>query len=257
MSTVLDFFEDSKILCERAQRHFDEFNQLIARDSRPSLWEIKEFADEGGETFTYVLLVNRGVLSQVKPVAADVANNLVHALDQLVGAAARLRGHGRQRNLYFPWLLDEASFERRLRELEVFIGSGAVAAIRDVRQRHNASLPHVHAIKEVSNSGKHWELIPSSASAAAVAVDLPGQPQRIWEVPPDAFYQSEVYEFAVGVPRMRDVAFMVVIKFEFEGLGEGVPASPDNIFSWAFRYVRDMIEAVSEVRNWRDPEPAG
>jgi len=255
MSTVLDFFEDARSLRDRAQRHFDEFQQLIGRSANPPLWEVKEYPDGDGGTFTYALHLNHDILTKVKPVAADAANNLVHSLDQLVGAAARLHGRGRHRNLYFPWILDEIAFERQLRALEQLIGTGAVTAIREVRNRHKAALPHIHAVKTVSNSGKHWALTPSTSSAAAVAVNLPGQPQKIWDIPPAAFEGSEAYDFAVGVQRMQGVPFMVLLQFAFEGLGEGVPASPDDIFSWAFRYVKDMIDAVDAVQNWRDPDP--
>jgi hypothetical protein len=244
MSAIADWFEDSKALCDRAKRHYDEFQDIVGRNADPSLWEIKEWADEGAETFTYGLLLNWEVLAQVKPVAADVANNLVHSLDQLVGAAARLRGRSRDRNLYFPWVLDEVAFERKLPVLESFIGSRNITAIREVRERHRLWLPQIHAVKEISNSGKHWALIPSNASAAAVAVNLPGKPQKIWQVPPDAFHAAPLYEFAVNVPRLVNVPFHIVIRLDFDGLGDGVPASPDTIFDCAFRYVRDMIAAV-------------
>lgn len=243
MSRATDWLADSRALCDRAQRHYDEFKHLVGRNAEHSLWQIEQFPDEGADTYTYALKLNRDVLTRIKPVAADIANNLVHSLDQLVGAAARLRGHDRKYKPSFPWALNDAVFMRELKSLSKIIGAEITDKIEQVRESHHLWLPQIHAVKTLSNSGKHWELIPSNTSPVAVAVSLPNQRQTIWQVPADALHEIDLYKFAVGVPRIVNVPFNIVIKFVFEGLGEGVTATPETIFNCTFRYVRDMIAA--------------
>lgn len=174
---------------------------------------------------------------------SDIANNLTHALDQLVGGSARKRGIERNRGIYFPISLDATRFGSALERLAEFIGTPTVLAIKDVHDRHSYSIPHIVALKEVSNSAKHWELIGPTSSVMAIAVNCAGG-QKIWQVTVDAFAHADRYDFAVEVERLPDTGFQTVIKIEFEGLSEGLPTSPDAMFNAAFRYVRDMIAAV-------------
>ena len=81
-----DWSEDSRLLFARARHHQVEFNRLLSNDETDRLWSVEEKANKDG-TYSYALLVDPSKLEQTKPVAADVANNLVHALDQLVAGS--------------------------------------------------------------------------------------------------------------------------------------------------------------------------
>ncbi|MBV7522330.1 hypothetical protein [Ensifer sp. ENS12] len=247
MSAVTDWLADSRALCERAQRHYDEYQGLVGRNGQRTLWQTEEFHDSGADTYSYALKLNRDVLAQLKPVAADIANNLVHSLDQLGSAAARLNGHDRDSaKLYFPWkVVVDAEFEKELRILTKFIGRGFADRIREVRDRHRPWLTQVQAVKTLSTWGKHWALVPSKTSPVAVAVTLPNQGQKIWDVPRDTFQKVDEYTFAVGVPRIVR-PFNFVFQLTFEGVDPNVSVSPDSLFNSTFRYVREMI-AVNET----------
>ena len=228
-------------MLERARKHQREFNSLIWGDDQPRLWSIEENQEKDG-SYTYALFVDQSRLKELKPVVADLANNLVHALDQLVGALARLHGHERS-HLYFPWALGDAKFQRCLEKLKPFIGDNSVQEILTARERQRFNLPHAQLVKEVSNSSKHWELVPSRASVMGIAVNRPGQPQQIWSVP-DSDLDDYYYVFCNTTERMSGLPFQMLVGLRFFGLDSEIAASPDTIFDCAFRYVEDVIKSV-------------
>lgn len=247
MSKLTGFYDDSRALLDRARKHYQEFNYLVG-PAEPSLWKIDERAGSRPETYTYTLSIDWDVLTKVKPVAADIANNLVHSFDHLVGASARIWGRDRVRNLYFPWESDDEKFEAKLKKLRPVIGDAGADCILSVRERHRMWLPNIHPIKELSNSGKHWQLIPSTSAAAAIAAKIPGQiGQKIWEFAPDAFVNADWHDFAIDVPRMSNTRFQILISFGFDGLGNRHPLSPETMFEGAFRYAQDMIDTIAEA----------
>ncbi|WP_037500301.1 hypothetical protein [Sphingomonas jaspsi] len=233
-----DWTEDARLLLARAKLHLAELHRIIG-DTDHELFSIDETKNENG-TYTYAVVVNSGRLKMAKPVAADVANNLVHTLDQAVGALARLRGHDRNRDIYFPWSLDDANFRASLNRLEPFIGTEAVDHVLEARERNRTRLPHAQMVKEVSNSGKHWSLIPSNATVRAVAVNRPGQGQKIWDVRDDDLEDGH-YPFLNSDVPMTGVPFQLLVGIRFSGVDPLVAASPDMIFDQTLHFVEDMV----------------
>ena len=235
-----DWTEDTRLLLARARRHQIELSAILNGDQPPALWSIEE-TRKADRTYSYALIIDSSRLKAAKPVAADLANNLVHTLDQAVGAIGRLCGQGRERRIYFPWTIDDTMFESELGKLQ-FLRPETVRAILDARQKNRTRLPFAQIVKEVSNSGKHWALIPSKASVKAVAVNLPGKPQKIWTVPDeelDDFY----YPFCDSPERMVG-PFQMLVGIRFYGFEPEVMASPESIFSETLRYVDDMVMAM-------------
>jgi hypothetical protein len=91
--------DDAKLLLQRAKKHIQEFQARLG--SNPPTWQITTHRDADG-SYVYSLNVNRNTLREVKPITADAANNLVHSLDHVAAACARLVGTGRSRSLFYP-----------------------------------------------------------------------------------------------------------------------------------------------------------
>lgn len=240
-----ELFEDVMMMLARARKHQEEFDACFTGRAGPPPWSVEDVAIEEG--FSCTLCINCSRLKELKPIAADLCNNLVHALDQLVGAAARSNGHDHSRDVYFPWILEDETFERALRRLSKYIGEAAAEAILRARAACAPFLAAAHLAKKISNSGKHWEFIPSRASVPAVAINRPGGSPQIFDIPGDALEECFYYEFYRGPERMTEHPIVVVVGLSFEGLGDPL-VSTDTVFSSAFRYVSEVIEAVRNSR---------
>jgi hypothetical protein len=136
--------------------------------------------------------------------------------------------------------------------MQNFIGEEAANVINNVRCKYIDALPHMQTIKEVSNSGKHWSLIPQNTSVMALAINAAGK-QQIFNLPPDAFAESDTVQVAAGIEVPRGAEIAMVLKVEFSGLGEGLPASPDNVFHWGFRFAEEMLDALANIEATSEP----
>lgn len=237
--------EDARALLRRAQRHFEEFNCILNPPGEPPLWSMNERFDEVAQEWSYSLRAERGRFVEAKPALADSATNLVSALDHVVAAIARSRGHPRLRNSYYPWGFEDSEFEKALKKAEKFLGPEMTEVLAAARIRHRHEVHHMQAVREISNTGKHWELLLGLETVHAIAQTVPGSPQRFFPVPAEAFRQSDAYEFHRDTVRLPRRPFEMLIGLSVGGLADALPSSPDSIFPCAFRFVEGTIESVA------------
>lgn len=236
--------DDAQALLGRARNHLAAFEDQV---SPRNLWRIAESQDSESKEWTGQIHLNRAGLGRAKPILADCANNLISALDHVAAAIARSNGHGRERSLYFPLGLTDTDHARAMSKVERMLGREVVRVLTETRARHQIEMPHVAAVKEISNTGKHWELLVSNASAHGVAWTEPGLRQRIAQIPADAFENRIVFEFYRGAQPLPRVPLNIVIKLTLAGLGSGLPTTPEYVLHGALRYVEAVIAAVAQA----------
>lgn len=238
----MDLFGDSRALLARAKTHHSELVGLWHREGADPLWSIKEARLDDGR-FSYRLKLNRASLTQARPIMADTANNIVSSLDHLISAAARRNGHGREVRTYFPWLFDDELFRRALERTRKLTGDEVANAIEHIWFNNGFERPHLRAAKELSNSGKHWELLHSVSGVHGVQIEAPGD-RRIFDIPSDAFENADLYEFLLSDRPVGNVPFSILLSLAVRGLPDEVPSSPDSIFECALRLAERIIDAV-------------
>lgn len=234
---------DAKTLLDQAKRHYAEFEDLTGRRNG-SLWSFHFARDDRTGKFTYSLTQDRKRLVAAAPLVSDCANNVASALDHISAAITKARGFERKHSPYFPVASDDAKFKEKLDKTRKVYGDewANIIDIARTQRRHEAD--HLQAAKEISNSGKHWRLLHTKGNAPGVALNVPGQPQRIFEVPKDAFVASDIFEFHRNKNPLPEGYWLILFGLTVDGLDEGLPTSPDSIFPCAFRFVEAMIEAV-------------
>lgn len=236
--------DDARALIARARKHFAEFNALLYPHERSGLWQTTEGRDPRTGEFFYCLRMDRQRLIEAKPIIADSATNAVSALDHVAAAIAKANGHGRLRTLYFPLGFTDEAFDKALAKVEPVLGAVMAAVLADVRAKNRHEVHHVEAAKQISNSGKHWEMLFTAGAAHGVALHVPGSGQRIFQVPADAFDNADAFEFHRGIERLPSVPLSIVVGLTIGGLDEHLPKSPDSILECSFRFVDAVIAAV-------------
>lgn len=237
--TPVDLLEDAQLLYGRAQDHIGTFNRLNSVDA--GLWQLKDGRLPDG-IFTGTLILDRAVLRAMKPVISDIANNLIHALDHVAAAASRTASSGRPRNLYFPIAPDDAAYEAKRKTLEKLLDPLWLDLFAAIRKAHKSYQGYLWLLKEISNSGKHWELIAGGASALALAWNPPGERQQsIVEIPRDHFAANDHFIFWQGSDAVPSLPFQIITQHRFEGLDGAADASADSVFSTCSRFVADVI----------------
>ncbi|MBS7669439.1 hypothetical protein [Croceicoccus gelatinilyticus] len=235
---------DARACLARAQKHYAELRGLT---DPGALWRIREAQDtQSGEWFG-CLDLNRPRLIEIKPVIADCATNTISALDNVAGAIARANGEERLRWLYYPLGLSDEDFAKACKRYKPALGDKMVSVLEEYRRANRHNVPHVEAAKEVSYSGKHWELMLAAGSAHGVAVNEPGKAQRIFQIAGDAFAAGNTVEYYRGAAPLPAGPRSIVIGLSLDGLDEGLPKSPDSIFECAFRFVEGAIQAVEDA----------
>lgn len=245
MSTKsLPNLDDARALLARGRKHYAEFNAVLFAQEGRTLWDLSESRDPRTGEFLGRLHMDRHLLIVVKPVIADSATNIVSALDHVVAALAKAKGCDRSRNIYFPWGFSDRAFNKALVKIEPLIGCDMVRALGAIRAMHPHEVGHVEAVKQISNSGKHWELAPAAGSAYGVAMRMPGGGQRIFQIPPDVFSANEIFEYYRGPERLPNVPSEILVGITIVGIDKDLPKSPTSIFECSFRFV-DMVIAAA------------
>ena len=239
--------DGARALVARARKHFAEFNELVHPREGPSLWETSERRDPRSGEFIYRLHLDRRRLIEAQPIIADTATNVVSALDHVAAAIAKANGHRRLRSLYFPWGFTDETFEKALDRVEPVFGNKMVGVIAAARAKHRHEVHHVEAAKQISNTGKHWELMFATGAAHGIALNILGGEQRIFQIPATAFVDTDAFEFHRGPVPLPAVPISIVVGVNVDGLEEGLPKSPDTIFSCSFRFVDGVIAAVANA----------
>lgn len=119
--------------------------------------------------------------------------------------------------------------------------------IAAARAKYRHDVHHVEAAKQISNTGKHWELMFAAGTAHGIALNIPGGEQRIFQIPATAFADTDAFEFHRGPERLPTVPISIVVGLSVSGLEEGLPKSPDSIFPCSFRFVEGVIAAVANT----------
>jgi hypothetical protein len=236
--------DNARALIARARKHFAEFNALLHPHEGSGLWQTTEGRDPRIGEFFYCLCMDRQRLIEAKPIIADSATNAVSALDHVAAAIAKANGHGRLRTLYFPWGFTDEAFDKALAKVEPVLGAVMAAVLADTRAKNRHEVHHVEAAKQISNSGKHWEMLFTAGAAHGVALHVPGSGQRIFQVPADAFDNADAFEFYRGIERLPSVPLSIVVGLTIGGMDENLPKSPDSILECSFRFVDAVIAAV-------------
>lgn len=131
--------------------------------------------------------------------------------------------------LYFPWGFTDEAFEKALAKVKPVFGDEMTDALAAARAKYRHEVHHVEAAKQVSNSGKHWELMLAAGTAHGIALHVPGTGQQIFQIPADAFAKSDIFEYHRGADRLPRVPFSIVIGQAIDGLDENLPKSPASI----------------------------
>ena len=180
------------------------------------------------------------------PIVADAANNLVHALDQVLAACAKIHGSERHRSRYYPMASNDDQFERQLGLVSAYVGQEQLAAFRHVREKHKPWLPHLNLVKELSNNAKHWRLTPTTATAHGVGF-VDQRRRRFVDIPAGHFAHHDTFELWRSADRPEPAGFETLVGFQFDGLDTDVAADPGAVFALASRYMLDVIEASEKV----------
>lgn len=240
--------DDARALIARARKHFTEFNTLVHPQEGSGLWQTTERRDPRTSEFFYRLHLDRQRLIEAKPIIADSATNVASALDHVAAAIAKVNGHGRLTTLYFPWGFTDEAFDRALAKVEPVLGTEMAGVLADAREKNRHNVHHVEAAKQISNSGKHWEMLLTTGAAHGVALHVPGSGQRIFQVPANAFDDADAFEYHRGAERLPSVPLSIVVGLKIGGLDDPLPNSPDSILECSFRFV-DAIVAAVEAAN--------
>lgn len=236
--------DDARALIARARKHFTEFNTLVHPQEGSGLWQTTERRDPRTGEFFYRLHMDRQRLIEAKPIIADSATNVASALDHVAAAIAKANGHGRLKDLHFPWGFIDQAFDRALSKVEPVLGAEMASVLAEARAKNRHGVHHVEAAKQISNSGKHWELLFTAGAAHGVALHVPGSGQRIFQVPANAFDDADAFEYHRGAKRLPSVPLSIVVGLKIDGLDDRLPKSPASILECSFRFVDAVIAAV-------------
>ena len=209
-----DFLDDAQLLHDRAQAHRREFNGMVSIGQN-RLWAVRRTMFPDGATHGAELVIDRAILRRTKPIVADIANNLVHALDHIAAAARRQANTGKGGRLYFPLAVDEARYVERIAQAVEFVGAGWSDLFTAAREQHRLYLPYLQTIKQLSNEAKHWELRPGMAGAHAVQWFAPNH--RIEQIPAGHFAAHDSFCFWEGPEPFPNVGVQIVASFRIRG----------------------------------------
>jgi hypothetical protein len=231
-------FDDAELLWARAQYHLAEYQR------QPDPWRFEEVQDPETGEWLYGLSLDRANLRARKPMASDIANNLVHALDQVIAACARAHGTPRG-HIYYPIDNDDQSFAGALVKLGKSISPDMIDLISRVRAAdHNHR--HLKTLKALSNSAKHWALAPPSAAINAAAIASPAG-RVIFDIPEAHFEQNDDYLIHRTPKRLSPWATELLVGMRFSGLEHDTGADPMTVFRSGSRHVAEVLTQVTTL----------
>ncbi|MDK2760895.1 MAG: hypothetical protein KYX64_05990 [Sphingopyxis sp.] len=250
-----DAFADAQAWYDRAQWHIGEYSHIIDR-----VWDVHRSSLPDG-TFRYALRIDRDSLTRARPVAGEVANALFQALDNIVGVAARANGVVRTNGVSWPWVLEpdpDANREHavrpklsdKLKELEKKgMPDDWLKLIEATFSIPATPLAQIDIVKEVSNSGKHWELVPTKANAVGMMWIPPEASQPVpLDIPADHFLGNDEFVFHEGAA--IDVsAVMSLIDFQLVAATKNLRVEPIFAFYETARFVATALEKARLLWN--------
>jgi hypothetical protein len=236
---AIDLLDDAQLLHDRAQAHRRAFNALVGFGEN-LLWNIRRTMLPDGATHGAELVLDRAILRRTKPVVADIANNLVHALDHIAAAARRQANTGKAGRLYFPITVDDTQYTERIAEAAEFVGAGWAELFTAAREQHRLYLPYLKTIKQLSNEAKHWELRPGMAGALAVQWFAPNH--RIEQIPAGHFAAHDSFRFWEGAEAFPNVGVQIVASFRIRG-EELDEVDLESVVSTSSNFVANLLGA--------------
>ncbi len=235
-----DLLDDAQLLFERAQAHKRELGALLG--AGPGLlWNIGRGTSPEGQ-HSAELRIDRGAQRRAKAILADVANNLVHALDHVTAAARKAAGLPNPRNLYFPIERDDDDYAKAIeKKVAVHLDQPWIDIFAAARKAHRPYLPYLQLVRILSRESKHWELAAGAAGALAVQWFLPGSQQhRIVEMPADHFAANDSYTIWEATEPFPNVGVQIVTDYRIAG--EDIEeASLESVLSTSFTFVAGVI----------------
>lgn len=231
-------FDDAALLWARAQMHIAEYRR------EPPSWRFDEVRDLGTGDWLYGVTLDREALRVRKPIVSDIANNLVHALDQVLAACARIHGTTRSR-IYYPIFNNDDRFDEALIKLSKSVGGEMLEVFRRVRDA-DPTRAHLATLKQLSNSAKHWALAPPTAAIDAVGIASP-RGRVMVDVPIGHFDHSDHLPILRTHERLEHWATEILVGMRFSGLDPGEGADPMTVFISGSRHVATVLTQVTTL----------
>ena len=240
---TLVYLNDAKALLRRAEARYAAYEGTIG--PRKS-WRVQKDQDPTTGDWRYAIQINAGVFEEARFLVGEAASLLSASLDHLAAAIALANGIKRPR-LYFPIGLTDEEFEKNLAAASKELGPDMLDVLRQARIKHKINLPHLQALKQVANDGKHWKLRAVVMRGAGIAPIGANFEKQYFEVPADAFANGERFEFHKGSELNDARGYEFLLGMTIEGLKEGAPDSVWGVFTCSSRFVQAMIDAVEEA----------
>lgn len=235
-------YEDARLLLQRARKHEQELYSEMRK-----LWRVQRIA-RIGDQYRYRLTFHREGQPGLRPIAADIANNLRHSLDHLAAEAARQHldmpdlDHQTRQKIKFPFPRWDDSLELSVAPLAPYVSKKICDQIEMVWRSPVTHPYYLHVVRVVSGAAKHWELRSIEPRILALQpVPSEGPPIAI---PKGHFDQNNSFEWK-GSPMQQ---LQTLERMQFGDVSHRpanipMPPNPDTVFSTTSTYVQHMIEA--------------
>ncbi|MEQ1811321.1 MAG: hypothetical protein ABL889_15425 [Terricaulis sp.] len=191
-------FQASRI--KRARKHIEELKQLQAEWSA----SIKATYPENGQGFASISI---GPAPEETGAAfGDAIHNLRASLDLMAVDLAKANGAEKTSDVYFPFGMDEATFETAIKGKRFDkAGEAAVALIRTF-QPYKSGNHALRAIHDLDVEDKHERLLPDAANVATntVRVHIDDQGKVTLQNEPGLPGPSASFAFPPGYPFESD-----------------------------------------------------
>ncbi|AXX98054.1 hypothetical protein [Profundibacter amoris] len=232
---------DANALIARSEKHYADYKNKMS-----GLTSIAKKQDPKDGKWIYTLVFNGRLLIDGKAILSDAANNLVSAMDHIASAMARQNGVLQNPRFYCPFHTTETEFQIKLGGVTRHIGNANAAILNQHYQANRQEVIHVDALKQLANTGKHWELAVPAISPHTIGMNQENGPQKFIEIPESIFANSTEtgFEFYREKEPMWDESIYLITKEEIVGLTDHHPHSPDTIFSCSTRYVKALITEI-------------
>jgi len=121
--------------------------------------------------------------------------------------------------------------------------------IRHTFDDHRSGLIHIDVLKEVSLSGKHWELVPTSTGMAAIAwPSKEDGKQEIVEIPAGHFEAND--EFIIELDTEFDAPrLQILIGMKLIAPGKDHQPEPMSAFGYASRFAETALAKARQIIN--------
>jgi len=129
-----------------------------------------------------------------------------------------------------------------MKKISLLVPAEALSVIRRTRQRQWRHVEHVALVKELSNSAKHWNLVPTEFAPLAVGIAQPGA-QDFTNIPPDHFQYNDSFDFLrTRAAPEPTIGYQVLLSLRFTGLDSALICDPATALRCAAEFVEAAIE---------------